>query len=107
MSVAAIANWGANFVVTVSFLTLLAAVGDAGTFFLFGALTMAALVYFHRKVPETKNRTLPEIERDLGLPATAKNVSGRPAGEKPGSAVPHRGNPTTTIHEGDEGNADQ
>ena len=68
MSVAAIANWGANFVVTVSFLTLLAAIGDAGTFFLFGLLTMAALVYFHRKVPETKNRTLPEIERDLGLP---------------------------------------
>jgi sugar porter (SP) family MFS transporter len=80
MSVAAIANWGANFVVTVSFLSLLAAVGDAGTFFLFAALTMAALVYFQRKVPETKNRTLPEIERDLGLP---------------------------TIRERDEGNADQ
>jgi sugar porter (SP) family MFS transporter len=67
MSVAAIANWGANFVVTVSFLTLLGAIGDAGTFFLFGFLTLLALGYFYRKVPETRNRTLPQIERDLGL----------------------------------------
>jgi len=68
MSVATIANWGANFVVTVSFLSLLAAIGDDGTFFLFGFLTLVALVYFYRQVPETKNRTLPEIERELGLP---------------------------------------
>jgi sugar porter (SP) family MFS transporter len=67
MSVATIANWGANFVVTVSFLSLLSAIGDAGTFFLFGALTLAALGYFHSQVPETRNRTLPQIERDLGL----------------------------------------
>ncbi len=68
MSVATIANWGANFVVTVSFLSLLAAIGDDGTFFLFGGLTLLALFYFYREVPETKNRSLPEIERDLGLP---------------------------------------
>lgn len=71
MSVATIANWGANFVVTVCFLSLLAAIGDDGTFFLFGFLTLVALGYFYRQVPETKNRTLPEIERDLGLPRGA------------------------------------
>ena len=78
MSVAAIANWGANFAVTVSFLTLLAAIGDAGTFFLFGLLTLLALGYFYRKVPETRNRTLAQIERDLGLgdDATAPAVPG-------------------------------
>ncbi|HEV2636011.1 MAG TPA: sugar porter family MFS transporter [Actinocrinis sp.] len=81
MSVAAIANWAANFAVTVSFLTLLAAVGDAGTFFLFGFLTLLALGYFYRKVPETRNRTLPEIERDLGLAggnavAATRNIRG-------------------------------
>ena len=81
MSVATFANWGANFVVTISFLTLLSAITDAGTFFLFGFLTLVALVYFYRQVPETKNRTLAEIERDLGLPASAPSQTApeRPA----------------------------
>src|ERR1700678_824706 len=65
MSVAAMANWGANFVVTISFLTLLSAISGVGVFFLFGFLTLVALAYFWRKVPETKGRSLQEIERDL------------------------------------------
>jgi sugar porter (SP) family MFS transporter len=65
MSVASMANWAANFVVTVSFLTLLSAIGGSGAFFLFGFLTLVALAYFWRKVPETKGRSLQEIERDL------------------------------------------
>jgi hypothetical protein len=67
MSVATMANWGANFVVTVSFLTLLSAIGNAGTFFLFAGLSIVALAYFRRHVPETKNRSLQDIERDLDL----------------------------------------
>jgi sugar porter (SP) family MFS transporter len=65
MSVATMANWGANFVVTVSFLTLLSAIGNAGTFFLFAGLSVFAVVYFYRRVPETKNRSLQDIELDL------------------------------------------
>jgi sugar porter (SP) family MFS transporter len=65
MSVATIANWAANFVVTISFLTLLSAITNAGTFFLFAALTIVALIYFMLRVPETKGRTLTDIERDL------------------------------------------
>lgn len=65
MSVASMANWAANFVVTISFLTLLSAVGGVGAFFLFAFLTLVALAYFWRKVPETKGRSLQEIERDL------------------------------------------
>jgi sugar porter (SP) family MFS transporter len=65
MSVASMANWAANFVVTVSFLTLLGAIGGVGVFFLFGFLTLVALAYFWRKVPETKGRSLQEIEREL------------------------------------------
>jgi hypothetical protein len=68
MSVATIANWGANFIVTISFLTLLGTIGNAGTFFLFAGLTIIAVIYFQRQVPETKNRSLQEIERDLALP---------------------------------------
>lgn len=51
MSVATMASWGANFVVTVSFLTLLSAIGNAGPFFLFAGLWIVALVYFQRQVP--------------------------------------------------------
>ncbi|HUN33481.1 MAG TPA: sugar porter family MFS transporter [Trebonia sp.] len=65
MSVASMANWAANFVVTVSFLTLLNAISGVGVFFLFGFLTLVALAYFWRKVPETKGRSLQQIERDL------------------------------------------
>jgi sugar porter (SP) family MFS transporter len=65
MSVATMANWGANFVVTISFLTLLTAIDGVGVFFLFGFLTLVALAYFWRKVPETKGRSLQEIEHDL------------------------------------------
>jgi sugar porter (SP) family MFS transporter len=65
MSVATIANWGANFVVTISFLTLLNAIGGTGVFFLFGGLTLIALAYFAKKVPETKGRSLQQLEQDL------------------------------------------
>lgn len=65
MSVATIANWGANFVVTISFLTLLNAIGGTGVFFLFGALTLVALAYFAKRVPETKGRSLQQLEQDL------------------------------------------
>ncbi len=61
MSVATFANWAANFVVTISFLTLLKAITNAGTFFLFGFLTLVAVVYFWRRVPETKGLELEDI----------------------------------------------
>jgi H+/Cl- antiporter ClcA len=40
-------------------------VGAMGVFLLFGSLTLVALLYFWREVPETKGRSLQEIERDL------------------------------------------
>jgi sugar porter (SP) family MFS transporter len=65
MSVATFANWAANFVVTISFLTLLSAITDAGTFFLFGFLTLVAVIYFWRRVPETKGLKLEEISAQI------------------------------------------
>jgi sugar porter (SP) family MFS transporter len=65
MSVATIANWAANFVVTVSFLTLVSAIGPLGVFLLFGCMTLVALSYFFFKVPETKGKSLQELEQEL------------------------------------------
>jgi sugar porter (SP) family MFS transporter len=66
MSIATIANWMANFVVAISFLTLLNAITNAGTFLLMGLLTVAAVAYFWKKVPETRRLSLQEIERAMG-----------------------------------------
>jgi sugar porter (SP) family MFS transporter len=66
MSMATIANWAANFVVTISFLTLIGAITTLGVFMLFGFLTLVALTYFIHKVPETKGRSLQQLEHDLG-----------------------------------------
>lgn len=62
MSVATLANWTANFVVTVSFLTLLSAIGGTGAFFLFGFLALVGLIYMIKRVPETKDLSLAEIQ---------------------------------------------
>ncbi len=87
------ANWGANFVVTVSFLTLLSAIGNAGTFFLFAGLSIVALVYFQRQVPETKNRSLQETECELGLPRgeMADDTADSTVGARRASASPPAG----------------
>src|SRR5271163_3985752 len=70
MSIATIANWGANFVVAISFLTLLNAISNSGTFFLMAFLSLVAILYFWKKVPETKGLTLEEIEREIAQPTT-------------------------------------
>src|SRR5665213_2303415 len=62
MSVGTIANWGANLIVAVSFLTLTHALGKAITFWLFGAVSIAAWIFAYFLVPETKGKTLEQIE---------------------------------------------
>ncbi len=88
MSVASLANWGANFVVTISFLTLLSAIGGTGVFSLFAFLTLVAVWFFARRVPETKGRSLQAIEADLRgsqLPPPGEP----PPGELPKGPVGH------------------
>lgn len=85
MSVATIANWGANFVVTVSFLSLIGAIQGMGTFFIFAALTILALVYFALRVPETKNLSLEEIENQIeGSKLSPRATSGATPGSRTG-----------------------
>lgn len=65
MSVATIANWGSNLLVTVTFLELVVVLGRAGTFFLYAALSMLAYFFAWFRVEETKGRSLEEIEAEL------------------------------------------
>jgi sugar porter (SP) family MFS transporter len=65
MSVCTIANWGANFLVAQTFLSLSNAISRQGVFFLYAVLAVASLAFFAWKIPETKNRSLEEIQEEV------------------------------------------
>lgn len=62
MSVAVSSLWIACFLVTFSFPILNGWLGAAGTFWTYGAICFAGFVFIWRCVPETKGRTLEQIE---------------------------------------------
>lgn len=62
VSVAVSALWISSFALTYSFPFINRAVGSAGSFFLYGAICLAGAVFVFFFVPETKGRTLEEIE---------------------------------------------
>ncbi len=55
-------NWSFNLLVSITFLSLLQAMGATWTFWLYGVLAIAAWFFSYFLVPETKGRTLEEIE---------------------------------------------
>ena len=65
MSLATVANWGFNLVVSATFLNLVAAAGESGTFFTYAALSVVALGFVIALVPETKGHSLEQIELDF------------------------------------------
>ena len=63
MSVATIFLWCGTLLVTLTFLSLVKAFTAPGTFLMYAAISIAAFVFVWRFVPETKGRTLEEIDR--------------------------------------------
>lgn len=61
MGTAVFGTWMANFVVTLVFPPLINAIGGV-TFLLFAAVNAATLVYYIRTVPETRGRSMEDIE---------------------------------------------
>jgi len=62
MSAVTVTNWALNLVVAVTFLTLVGVLGHAGTFWLYGVIAIGAWVFLYLLVPETKGKTLEQIE---------------------------------------------
>ena len=62
MSVGTVVNWSANLIVAVSFLTMTQVLGKPATFWSYGAVTIAAWLFAYFMVPETKGRSLEQIE---------------------------------------------
>lgn len=66
MSVAVTALWAACFVLTYTFPLLNACVGPAGTFWIFAAICLAGLAFNASSLPETRGKTLEDIQSALG-----------------------------------------
>jgi MFS family permease len=67
VSVAVSALWVACFILTFAFPLLQRTAGIATTFWIYAVICFAGFFFVRAKVPETKGRTLEQIEQDLGL----------------------------------------
>jgi SP family galactose:H+ symporter-like MFS transporter len=59
---AATFNWASNLIVSLTFLTLLEKLGASSTFALYAFFSVASWLFSYYRVPETKGRTLEQIE---------------------------------------------
>ncbi|MDQ2804472.1 MAG: MFS transporter, partial [Pseudomonadota bacterium] len=62
VAVATAANWGSAFLVSQGFLSLIGVIGNSFTFWLFALFCGAGWVWIYRAVPETKGRSLEQIQ---------------------------------------------
>ena len=65
VSISVSALWSASFVLTFTFPILNRVLGSAGTFWTYSGVCLAGLFFVFLRVPETKGKTLEEIEQEL------------------------------------------
>jgi Sugar (and other) transporter len=65
MSIAVSSLWIACFLLTYKFPALNQELGPAGSFWLFAVICVAGFIFIKFKLPETKGKTLEQIEREL------------------------------------------
>jgi MFS family permease len=65
MSLAVFANWFFNYLLSLFFPSLVDMIGVKGVFELFVIFIIVALVFVKRLIPETKGKSLAQIEADL------------------------------------------
>lgn len=62
MGIATVMNWSSNLVVALTFLSLLRSLGRPWTFWLYALVGVLGWIFVYRLVPETKGKTLEQIE---------------------------------------------
>lgn len=82
MATCTVANWGFNFLVAFTFLQLVSTAGRGGAFFTYAGIGVVAVLFFLWKVPETKGRTLEQIESELGAEDSDAALSRERSGER-------------------------
>ncbi|EOC0009848.1 sugar porter family MFS transporter [Cronobacter turicensis] len=81
------ANWIANMIIGASFLTLIDTIGSPNTFWLYGLLNVVCIVLTLLFVPETKNISLEDIERNLMNGAPLRLIGQPVASDAPRAAT--------------------
>lgn len=83
MSIATVAQWAANFVVSLSFIGIYQSMGQSFTFSMFGSFCLLTSVFVYYFVPETTGVSLETVEenlnaglkiRDIGKPLSTEEI---------------------------------
>ncbi len=63
MSIGSPSHWGFNAIISFTFLSLVNSIGIATTFWFYAAIRIAGLIWGYYYIPETKGKTLEDIEK--------------------------------------------
>ena len=63
MGIAIFANWTCNYIISLTFLTLVDFLGKSGTFWLYACIGLLGLWFVIKKIPETKGKELEDIQK--------------------------------------------
>ncbi|MFJ2826858.1 MFS transporter [Streptomyces sp. NPDC087263] len=86
-AVCALVNWSANFVVGQMFLPAADLLGESWVFWFFATVSAGAVVFVLRTVPETKNRSLAEVQRELAARSGHRTADLAPTGTPAAQSV--------------------
>jgi sugar porter (SP) family MFS transporter len=73
--VGTMANWTFNFIVSLTFLLLIEALGRSGAFWFYGAVGILTLIFCWKLVPETKGKRLEDIQAYFQARVDARKAS--------------------------------
>jgi SP family galactose:H+ symporter-like MFS transporter len=69
------ANWTFNFIVSLTFLLLIEALGRSGAFWFYGAIGILTLIFCWKLVPETKGKHLEDIQAEFQARVDRRNAA--------------------------------
>jgi hypothetical protein len=84
--VATVANWAANYFVAATFLSAARLLGTAGIFWLYAAMGILTWSFVRRMVPETKGKTLEEVQ-ELFAERRTRTLRGSGAADAPAAPM--------------------